>query len=191
MSFRSRLLAVFITGVLYSVQAAGFAVFAHASSACGEDIYSPEACSEKVGTKGLPAEMLISAEELRQSQLKGKRLILFDARSQTSYQQAHIKGAVLPLNSEYYKQQELFKKGAIAHLPDADAALAEATKRYPKDKPIIAYCSSGGCQASAVLVLQLKRLGFTNVKDMAEGFETWEKKGYPVSKAASNPSTSH
>lgn len=130
--------------------------------------------------KGLPLEMVITADELRQKQLKKINIILLDARSAKSYQESHVQGALLPLTAEYYRQESLFKKGLAPHLPDEDAALKENMEKYPRNMPIITYCSSGGCQASAVLALRIKRLGFEDVKAMEDGIQTWDKKGYPV-----------
>ncbi len=137
-------LTAFSFVAVYSVEAMNFAVSSVASS-----------------RKGLALEMLISADELRNKQLKNERLLLFDARSQTAYNQGHIQGALFPPALD-------------------DRALTEYLKPYPKDTPIVAYCGSGGCMAAAVLVLKLKRFGYANTKDKEEGFEEWEKKGYPV-----------
>lgn len=110
--------------------------------------------------KGLPLSMLITADELRQKQTSNQRFILFDSRSRVAYDHSHIKGAL--------------------HAPAQETALAAYMKSYPKSTSVVAYCGSGGCQASAVTVLTLRRLGFSDSKNMEEGFEEWEKKGYPV-----------
>ncbi|RUM94988.1 MAG: hypothetical protein DSZ28_00285 [Thiothrix sp.] len=47
-----------------------------------------------------------------------------------------------------------------------------------KDTPVVAYC--GGGMRSALVVDTLKKMGFTNVKNYADGFLGWEKKGYPA-----------
>ena len=54
------------------------------------------------------------------------------------------------------------------------------------DTPIVTYCNTN-CHASSALALQLKGLGFTNVKSMEEGIQSWEKKDYPVVKPARIP----
>ena len=164
---RNIFLILFVLVGLYSVEVAGPAIFASAET-------------QRISRKGLPEEMVISAGELHQQQLKGKKILLLDARQPLSYQEVHVKGAILPLTAEYYQQQNLFKGGKINHAPDEDVALVENMKKYAKNTPIVAYCSSGGCQASAVLALRLKRMGFTDVKAMEDGVQTWEKKGYPV-----------
>lgn len=115
--------------------------------------------AESGARKGLPLEMLITADELRQLQLSGKSFLLLDARSAKHYNGGHIEGAILP--------------------PKADQELADMLSRYPKNTPIVAYCMEN-CQASAALVMKIKRLGFRDLRDMEEGIEVWEKKGYPV-----------
>ncbi len=47
-----------------------------------------------------------------------------------------------------------------------------------ENTPVVAYC--GGGVRSALAVDTLKQMGFTNVKNYAEGFLGWEKKGYPT-----------
>ena len=118
----------------------------------------------------LSAEEIISADELRQKQLANEPLVLFDARGQASYQQAHIEGAVLP-----------FKEEAAGSV-DREVALDKAMQAYPKETSFVTYCNSN-CGASAALMHQLKNLGFKNVCAMTQGFQEWEKKGYPVVKA--------
>ena len=72
----------------------------------------------------------------------------------------------------------------IPSAPDHDSALAVAMKDTPKDKAIVTYCNTD-CQASVSLLLSLKALGFSRVRAMEEGFQVWEKKGYPVTRATS------
>jgi rhodanese-related sulfurtransferase len=132
------------------------------------------------GSKGiLDPEEVITVDELRGLQEKKTELILFDARSQKSHETARITGAVLPLTDDFYQQMELFRQNLISAPPDRQAALKEGMQRYPKDTRIVTYCNRD-CQASTVLLLELKRLGFKNVQAMEEGFEAWQEKGYPT-----------
>ena len=130
---------------------------------------------------GLLPKEIIGADELRQKQLKKEPFLLLDARNQNSFKEAHIQGASLPLTREYYRQEELFRQGIVKALPASDKALAQNMSRYPKDTQIITYCNVH-CQASAVLALNIMKLGFSSVKAMEDGFQTWETKGYPVEK---------
>ncbi len=129
---------------------------------------------------GLFPEQLISVDQLRQAQLKDKRLVVLDARDKKSYEDQHIQEAVLPRSNDYYEKQRLFEQHVTKKLPDANAALKENMKKYSKDTPIVTYCNSGGCQAGAVLAMQLKRLGFSDVRALQEGIQVWQEKGYPV-----------
>lgn len=126
----------------------------------------------------LPGE-IISIQQLKNKITRGDQFVLFDARGKQSYDEGHIRGAVLPLSEDYYRAEQLFRNGLTPNYPDRDKALAERIARYPKDLPIVTYCSDG-CQASVVMFFSLKRLGYKYVKVMDGGFETWEKKGYPV-----------
>ncbi len=133
---------------------------------------------------GLYPEERISSDELRQKQLKAEPFVVFDARDRQSYQQMHMEGAVLPLSDDYYEKQKLFRERRTSTPPDVNMALAENMKKYPKDTPIVTYCNSGGCQASAVMALQIKRMGFNNVRALEDGIQIWQEKGYPVSNHA-------
>ncbi len=128
---------------------------------------------------GLLADEVISMEELRNKQIRNERFVLFDARTKQSYDEGHIQGARLPLSADYYKKQELFRMRVLSRMPDMDKELVKSVKAFPKDKAIVTYCNDK-CQASAVLALKLKSLGFKSVRAMEGGFQSWKKKGYPV-----------
>ncbi len=127
----------------------------------------------------LAKDEIISTNELRRMQLQKKDFVLFDARSQSSYNSSHIAGAVLPLTSDYYMQEELFRNKIISAPPDRSKVLVEAMKRYSKDSPVVTYCNRH-CSASVVLLFELKRLGFKNVRALKGGTQAWEEKGYPL-----------
>ncbi len=128
---------------------------------------------------GLNDDEVISMRELRQRQLRHDHLILIDARGKKSYEEGHLENAILSLPEDYYKKEALFKQGIIAQSPSVDQALSDAMASYPKGTPIVTYCNDG-CQASAVLLLKIKRLGFQNVRAMEGGFQSWQSKGYPI-----------
>ncbi|PYM00870.1 MAG: sulfurtransferase, partial [Verrucomicrobia bacterium] len=46
--------------------------------------------------------------------------------------------------------------------------------------PIITHCGGGG--RSALAAESLQRMGYTNVKSMAGGFEAWKAAGLPTTK---------
>ena len=134
---------------------------------------------------GLFPEEVISMKDLRAKQLGNEKFVLLDARSKESYDTLHITGAVLPLSPEYYKAEELFRFGLVKEVPDREKDLAAAMKKYPKDMPIAAYCNDH-CSASAVLVLKLKEFGYTHVRAMEPGIQSWQTAGYPVVSSAKN-----
>lgn len=122
---------------------------------------------------------VITAKELRDTQLKEAELVLWDARDKRSYDAAHITGAQLPLDPEFYRATELFAKGLRPEAPDSGAALKQAVKGMNKEKLVVTYCNRN-CKASQILGMQLESLGFKNVRWMEEGLQSWEEKGYPV-----------
>ena len=138
----------------------------------------------QLSIKDLSQEERISVDELRDWQLKKVEFVLFDARGKKSYTTGHIQGAILPLAPEYYRQDDLFKSGIIASPPDRDRALAEGTQRYSNETQIVTYCNRN-CNASTILLVQLKKLGFRNVKAMEGGTQVWEEKGCPMDKGIS------
>ncbi len=135
---------------------------------------------------GLYENELVSMETVHTKQLNNVRFVLFDARSSKSFYEGHIPGALLPYAPEYYEKEELFRQGRLKELPESDAFLEQAMKMYPKDVEIVTYCSDG-CQASAVLVFKLKKLGYKYSRAMENGFQAWQAKNYPVSARSNTP----
>jgi hydroxyacylglutathione hydrolase len=71
------------------------------------------------------------------------------------------------------------------HMPNAThlylGNLAELTADLPRDTPIALHCQGGTRSAIAASLLQAK--GFTNVANVAGGFDAWRKAGLPVMKS--------
>lgn len=130
---------------------------------------------------GLMDDEIISADELHQEIKSNKELTIFDARDLQSYNRGHIEGAILPLSPGFYDSQELFRKGLLPGLPDRQESLRDSMQARSKEQPIVTYCNRD-CGSSAVLLYDLKRMGFKNVRAMLEGYQAWEEKGYPVAK---------
>ena len=128
---------------------------------------------------GLFPQEMISMKDLRTKLIAGDSILLLDARDKDAYDTGHIAGAVLPLPEEYYQKEKLFKNGVIATSPNHDAELAAAMKKYPPDSLIVVYCNDS-CALSALLLLQLKRMGFKNTFAMEDGFQSWAAAGYPA-----------
>ncbi|HTL70380.1 MAG TPA: rhodanese-like domain-containing protein [Candidatus Eisenbacteria bacterium] len=155
------------------------------AGAAGETARAADASARPAPKKvkmGLFENELISLDELRALQKKKTDLLILDARSRRSYNDGHLPAAEPAYDAEYYRQQELFLKKIRRDPPDAAVSLARRMRRVPHDRPIVTYCNDD-CQASAVLLFKLKKLGFTDVRAAGEGFQSWEKKGYPVEKS--------
>ncbi len=77
-----------------------------------------------------------------------------------------------------------------AHLPGAinipHTAVAELAPRLLPDKAaaIVTYCSNTACRNSEVAAVQLRALGYTNVRKYAEGKQDWAEAGLPLEQAA-------
>jgi rhodanese-related sulfurtransferase len=108
---------------------------------------------------------------------------VLDARNKKNYDEAHIAGAELPLEPEFYTQMDLYKHGILPQEPDHIVSLKKKLSKFSKDQPIMTYCNSN-YKASTYALFDIKKLGYTNVRAMEEGIEVWQAKGYPVEVAA-------
>jgi rhodanese-related sulfurtransferase len=64
----------------------------------------------------------------------------------------------------------------------ADASLPYHKPEFKKESRIILQCASGG--RSALAVVTLKQMGYTNVAHLDGGFKAWKEAGLPVSEFA-------
>ncbi|WP_406048760.1 rhodanese-like domain-containing protein [Kribbella sp. NBC_00889] len=87
--------------------------------------------------------------------------ILIDSRSQESWDQGHVPGAV--------------------HLPTREIA-ARAASVVPDGVTVVTYCWGPGCNGATKAALEFARLGYP-VKEMIGGFEYWTREGLPVETA--------
>ena len=87
--------------------------------------------------------------------------VLIDSRSQESWDQGHVPGAV--------------------HLPTREIA-ARATAVVPDGVPVVTYCWGPGCNGATRAALEFAKLGYS-VKEMIGGFEYWVREGLPVETA--------
>ena len=71
--------------------------------------------------------------------------------------------------------------GAI-HLPVKE--LPEGTKRLPRNRPIVTYCTCSDEKTSARVARQLKENGFFEVYPLRGGFKSWQRAGLPVEPVA-------
>ena len=86
-----------------------------------------------------------------------KKPLLLDARKQEEFSVSHLRYAISA----------------------ADEKLTEeALKGYPKDSPIVAYCSVGW--RSSELVEKLKKQGYSNVVNLEGSIFQWANEGRPI-----------
>ena len=116
-----------------------------------------EARALKEGLPLAPLEVIHAASTDR------SRLLL-DARPAADYENGRIPTAV---SFAYDSVEDAFENVKVLLTPQ---------------QPIVTYCSSLECDDSFMLALFLRDQGFTNVALFAEGFEAWEKAGYPIEK---------
>ena len=88
-----------------------------------------------------------------------KSAVIIDANSPDSYKAGHVPGAL--------SWAEI--KGDLAAKLPAD-----------KNTLIIAYCGNPHCPAYAQAAVAAKKLGYTNIKHMAEGIEGWNAEKLPT-----------
>jgi rhodanese-related sulfurtransferase len=84
--------------------------------------------------------------------------LLIDARGVQDFEECHIPGAI---NLPYRK------------------ITAESAAHLAKEKPIVVYCWSPGCNSATKAAVRLSALGF-QVKEMLGGIEYWRREGGPV-----------
>jgi rhodanese-related sulfurtransferase len=102
----------------------------------------------------------ISRNELKTLLDSNQTVTIVEALPEEYYRQAHLPGAMLLPHDQV---DEL----APALLPDKDAA-------------IVVYCANLPCQNSGIAAERLVELGYTNVREYAEGKQDWIDAGYPV-----------
>ncbi|GAA1597992.1 rhodanese-like domain-containing protein [Kribbella hippodromi] len=87
--------------------------------------------------------------------------VLVDSRSQESWDQGHVPGAI--------------------HLPHREIA-DRAASVVPDGVTVVTYCWGPGCNAATQAALAFARLGYP-VKEMIGGFEYWVREGGPIETA--------
>ncbi len=109
-----------------------------------------------------------------------------------------IEEGIIPVNTQ--KAKELFIEGAFfydarkkldydkEHIQDAKLVMFDNSKaKYtiislPKslNSKLIFYCNGGNCSRSYEAALAVRKRGYKNVFWYINGFDDWQKKGYPV-----------
>ena len=109
-----------------------------------------------------PRPAPLSLERLESLVKSGAPVI--DTRSAAEFAAAHLPGAI---NIPHTEVRDL----APALLPDKDAA-------------IVVYCANLPCPNSGVATRVLGKLGYTNVREYAEGKDDWREAGLPLEHGA-------
>ena len=103
---------------------------------------------------------IITRDELKAKLDRGEPVTIVEALPEPYYRKAHLPGA---LNLPHDQVDEL----APRLLPDKIAA-------------IVVYCANLPCQNSEIAARRLTELGYTNVREYAEGKQDWIDAGLPV-----------
>ena len=105
----------------------------------------------------------ISREELK-ALIDGRAVTVAEALPEGYFEQEHLPGAVnVPHDAERERIEAL--------LPD-------------KSAPVVTYCASLSCRNSAQLAVRLTGMGYTDVREYAEGKADWVKAGLPTEAGA-------
>lgn len=67
------------------------------------------------------------------------------------------------------------------------AELEEASEAIPRDREIVLFCACPNEVTAARLALLLRSHGITRIRPLAEGYEGWRSRGFPLRLARENP----
>ena len=104
----------------------------------------------------------ISTEELKAALESDPNTVLIDVRT---VREANLTGGIIRA-----KRSVTIPRGWL------EFRIGDAVS--DKDAPIVVYCGTN--RRSPLALLTLKRLGYTNVRNYADGFPAWRDAGYPV-----------
>ena len=111
----------------------------------------------------------ITCEELKQMINKRKNVVIIDVRMNSAYYAEHIKGAV----NIYYH-------------PSGDQMGREIMlSALPMDTLLVFYCDCIDDSESAIMALELMKLGYDsdNIRALNGGFLRWKELDYPTESA--------
>ena len=117
----------------------------------------------------------ITRDELRTLVDHGEATVV-EALGVDHFNQGHIPGAI-QIDYERVAQQ------APDRLPDKDAAIEQfevASRVNPLDPAIVVYCASEPCPNSDIAANKLVALGYSDVREYAEGKAGWVEAGLPL-----------
>ncbi len=101
-------------------------------------------------------------EELEQ----GQAGLVLDVREPAEWEKGHIPGVLLA------------PRGMLEWYADPTTPYAKPELTTRREGRIIIVCASGG--RSMLAAQTLKSMGYTNVVNMAGGFNEWSKQGFPI-----------
>lgn len=104
---------------------------------------------------------VVSLQEL-EAALKRPGVVLVDARGSEEFAEGHIPGA---RNLPYFAGPEAF---------------TGFMQEVPLNLEIVAYCEGVECSSAENLTLQLRQLGYGEVRVFAGGWEEWTKNNLPI-----------
>ncbi len=125
--------------------------------------FTPSAVNEPAASPGpaeKPALPLSLPAADAQSYLADYKPSLLDVRTPEEYAAGHLEAAVIV---DYYSPDFKNRLGQL-----------DKTAKY------LIYCRSGKRSAASLTIMQ--ELGFTDIRDIAGGFNAWTAAGYPVVK---------
>lgn len=97
-----------------------------------------------------------------------KNRIFLDVRTETSYNEGHIRNALL---LPYF---------------NFDSEISNLMVKLQGETQFIVYCSDANCNSSEVIYQKLKTLGLSQVRFFRGGYHEWVKAGYPTEASGSN-----
>jgi rhodanese-related sulfurtransferase len=81
------------------------------------------------------------------------------------------------LAEQYFKEEHLPGAVNVPHLAEEELI----NERLPdKDAPVVTYCASLTCRNSEILAERLVAMGYSDVREYAEGKADWIEAGLPV-----------
>ena len=108
----------------------------------------------------------ISIAQAREELDQGQADLLLDVRELAEWEKGHVPRALLA------------PRGMLEWYADPTTPYAKPELTTKRNARIIVACASGG--RSMLAAETLKKMGYTNVVNMAGGFNEWSKQGFPV-----------
>jgi rhodanese-related sulfurtransferase len=111
--------------------------------------------------RGVDASVFMrDAAWLQDAIASGRAPLVIDLRAENAYRAGHIPGSLAV---------------SLRQLPD------RFDTRTPREREVVCVC--GGSIQSAMAVVYLRTLGYTNVFNLSGGISAWERTGLPLDRA--------